>query len=276
MPPDFLAIGHVAKDLTPDGYVLGGAVTFAALTARALGLRPAVVTSCGPDLDLHAALPGIRVHVAPAAETTTFVNVYERGRRRQSIRGVAGTLSASDVPPDWRRTPLVLLAPLAQELDDSVADIFRQQTVGASIQGWLRSWDSSGQVSPSRWSGINVLPKTAAAIFSDDDLADEDQILDWSGLCPVTIRTQGRRGCSVYYDGLRHDLPAYPAHEVDPTGAGDAFAAAYLVRFQECGDPLHAATFASAAASFCVEAKGTLGIPTRAQVEDRLRNWREK
>ena len=44
--PDFLAIGHVTRDLLPDGsWRLGGTVAFAALTAARLGLRPAIVTS---------------------------------------------------------------------------------------------------------------------------------------------------------------------------------------------------------------------------------------
>ena len=271
MPPDFLAIGHVAKDLTQDGYVLGGAVTFAALTAKALGLSPAVVTSCGPDIDPHAALPDIPMRVVESDETTTFVNVYERGRRRQSIRGVGGKLSASDVPQDWRRAPLVLLGPLAQELEDSVAAAFRSQTVGASIQGWLRSWDTTGKVSPSRWSGAEVLPGVAVAIFSDDDSPEKDQIAGWAELCPVVIHTHGGQGYSVHVEGRWHHLPEFPVNEVDPTGAGDVFAAAYLIRFQESGDALDAARFASAAASFCVEAEGVLAIPTRAEVEDRLR-----
>ena len=38
------------------------------------------------------------------------------------------------------------------------------------------------------------------------------------------------------------------------------------------GDPLEAARFASCAASFCVEAVGVAGIPTRRQVEARLRS----
>lgn len=272
MPPDFLAIGHVAKDLTHDGYVLGGAVTFAALTAKALGLSPAVVTSCGPDIDPHAALPDIPMRVVASHETTTFVNLYERGRRRQSIQGVGGKLSVSDVPPEWRQTPVVLLGPLAQELDDSIAGAFPRQTVGASIQGWLRSWDDEGVVSPYRWSGAGVLPALAVAVFSDDDSPEPDQIASWTQLCPVVIHTHGSQGCSVYLEGQKHFLPAFPANEVDPTGAGDVFAAAYLIRFHESGDPLDAARFASAAASFCVEAEGTLGIPARDDVEDRLRS----
>ena len=263
----------MAKDLTQDGYVLGGAVTYAALTAKAMGLSPAVVTSCGSDIDPHAALPDIPMRVVASEETTTFVNVYERGRRRQSILGVGGKLSASDVPPDWRRAPLVLLGPLAQELEDSVAGAFRCQSVGASIQGWLRSWDSTGKVSPCRWSGAGVLPGMAVAVFSDDDSPGEEQIANWAELCPVVINTHGGQGCSVHVEGQLHHLPAFPTGEVDPTGAGDVFTAAYLIRFQESGDPLDAARFASAAASFCVEAEGVLGIPTRAQVEDRLWNW---
>ena len=276
MPPDFLAIGHVAKDLTEEGYVVGGAVTFAALTAKAFGLEPAVVTSCGPDVDPQSALPDIPLHVVLSQETTTFVNVYERGRRRQTIRGVGGKLSASDVPPKWLRTPLVLLGPLAQELEDSVAGVFRSQTVGASIQGWLRGWNETGEVSPCRWSGAGVLPRVAFAVFSDDDSPEEDQIADWAELCTVLIHTHGGQGCSVPLESQWHHLPAYPVNEVDPTGAGDVFAAAYLIRFQESGDPLDAARFASAAASFCVEAEGVLGIPTRNQVEERLRNWPER
>ena len=276
MPPDFLAIGHVARDLTRDGYVLGGAVTYAALAAKALGLSPAVVTSCGPDIDPHAALLDIPLHVVASEETTTFVNVYEGGSRHQSILGVAGKLSAGDVPPDWRRAPLVLLGPLAQELDDSLAGAFRRQTVGASMQGWLRSWDETGKVSPRRWSGAGVLPKMAVAIFSDDDSPEQEQIATWAGLCPVVIHTHGGQGCSVHVEGRWHDLPAFPANEVDPTGAGDVFAASYLIRFQESGDPLDAARFASVAASFCVEAEGVLGIATRAEVEDRLSGWPER
>lgn len=275
MPPDFLAIGHVTKDLTPDGYVVGGAVTFAALTAKALGLSAAVVTSCGPDIDPRSALPDIPIQVVASDETTTFVNVYEQGRRRQSIRGVAGKLSASDVPPAWRRTPLVLLGPLAQELEDSMAEAFRSQTVGASIQGWLRRWDDAGNVSPRLWTGAGVLSRMAFAVFSDDDSPDEDQIASWAELCPVVIHTHGGQGCSVHVEGQWHQLPAFPANEVDPTGAGDVFAAAYLIRFRESGDPLDAARFASAAASFCVEAQGVVGIATRVQVEDRLSNWPE-
>jgi sugar/nucleoside kinase (ribokinase family) len=68
-------------------------------------------------------------------------------------------------------------------------------------------------------------------------------------------------------------MPAYPAGEVDATGAGDVFAAAYLVRLHETDDPLSAGLFASCAASISIEAPGLEGIPTRLQVEERLKRY---
>jgi sugar/nucleoside kinase (ribokinase family) len=54
---------------------------------------------------------------------------------------------------------------------------------------------------------------------------------------------------------------------MDPTGAGDVFSAAFLIRLAETGDPCEAARFANVAASFSIEAPGVSGIPTRRQVE---------
>ena len=59
-PVDYLAIGHVAVDITPAGVQLGGTVSFAALTARALGMRVGIVTSSGKDAPLQA-LDGIQI-----------------------------------------------------------------------------------------------------------------------------------------------------------------------------------------------------------------------
>ena len=66
------------------------------------------------------------------------------------------------------------------------------------------------------------------------------------------------------------DVPALPRPEVDPTGAGDVSAAAFLVRYHECDDPLEAAAFAACAASCVVEGPGLSSLGDRAEVERRL------
>ncbi len=270
MTPDLLVIGHVAKDLTEDGFEVGGTVTYAALTALRLGLRPAVVTSAAPDLDVASALPGIPFHSVPSPETTTIRNTYADGRRSQTILGVGGPISASDIPSEWRDTPLVLLGCLTGEIDSDLARSFPAALVVASLQGWLRQWDSDGRVSPVGWEGDDVLPHVDAAVVSEDDVGDKGLIEHWKSVARVLVVTQGRRGAECHRDGESHQLPAFPVEEIDPTGAGDVFSAAFIVRYGETRDPVDSVRFANCAASFCVEAQGATGIPTRAQVEDRL------
>jgi sugar/nucleoside kinase (ribokinase family) len=55
--------------------------------------------------------------------------------------------------------------------------------------------------------------------------------------------------------------------EVDPTGAGDVFAAAFLIRLHETGNNFEAARFASAAAALSLGGSGISAIAGRAQIE---------
>jgi sugar/nucleoside kinase (ribokinase family) len=70
--------------------------------------------------------------------------------------------------------------------------------------------------------------------------------------------------------GAWRQIEAFPEREVDPTGAGDIFAAAFLIRLAESDDVAEATRFASAAASISVGGEGTDSVPTRAQVESLL------
>src|SRR4029079_5974285 len=53
--------------------------------------------------------------------------------------------------PDWRPAPLVLLAPVLQEVDPMLADAFDEAAVGAELQGWLRAMDGEGAISAAPW-----------------------------------------------------------------------------------------------------------------------------
>ena len=265
-----MAIGVATKDILPEGYTIGGAVTYGALTALRLGLAPAVVTSAALDLDLESAMEGVRLHVVPSRTTATFENVYDAGSRRQRIVEVADPIAAADIPLEWRSAPLVLLGPLVGELRDDLAQGLRDSVVMASMQGWLRQWDDEGFVTPAAWDGREVLPYVSAAICSVEDFEDEGLIDVWKEMVPVLIVTMGKDGARLHYSGAWHLIEPFEAREVDPTGAGDVFATAYLVRFRETSDVLESARFASCVASFCVEAEGTKGIPTRSRVEMRL------
>jgi sugar/nucleoside kinase (ribokinase family) len=55
--------------------------------------------------------------------------------------------------------------------------------------------------------------------------------------------------------------------EVDPTGAGDIFAAAFFTRLHATRDPWEAGRFATHLAAFSVTRRGLEGIPNRDEVE---------
>ncbi|GHO44483.1 PfkB family carbohydrate kinase [Ktedonospora formicarum] len=307
--PDFLSIGHITKDLRADGsFSLGGTVTFAAYTAYRLGLAPAVVTSADPHLlaslpeflpaahvtlaaDAEVSLapetstfPSVFVHATSSAESTTFVNLYDDGFRTQYLRAQASQIAASHVPAAWRDLPITLLGPVAQEIQADVLSLLSRQPgrlLAATPQGWLRRWDADGRIWPTPWQEAErVLPLLDVLILSHDDLlpfsngnrTEADAILaDWSQHVPLLVATDGRHGATLFQHGKPSSFPAYAIREVDPTGAGDVFAAAFLTHLHWHGDPIQATNFANCAASFCVERPGISGIPTLDQIAQRLR-----
>ena len=66
---------------------------------------------------------------------------------------------------------------------------------------------------------------------------------------------------------MRRQFNRGRAKEVDPTGAGDVFGTAFLLRYAETRDALVAARFANVVASMSVEAQGIDAIPMRDVVE---------
>jgi hypothetical protein len=284
--PEFLAIGHVTRDVRADGsFSLGGTVTFAALTAYHLGLEAAIVTCADPALlsELPTRLPAIALAARTSEATTTFANQYFEGFRIQYLQARAASQQAADVPDAWRAAPVILLGPLAQELAPDFVTLFPRQPgtiLAATPQGWLRRWDDNGRVSPTPWDAApEILPFLDVLILSHDDLlpfangnrTDADAILTrWSLQVPLLVATDGRHGATLFQHGSTERFEAYPAVEVDPTGAGDVFAAAFLCHFYRHNDPHAAVEFANCVASFSVEQVGIMGIPTMDMVKQRM------
>jgi hypothetical protein len=273
-PIDVLLIGHICRDETPEGPRLGGTVTFSALTAQALGLRAGIVTSA-PDemLGLLEPLAEIPIHRIAAPQATTFTNTYTSEGRQQVISSRALPLAWRDIPPEWRAPPMVHLAPVADEIEPDLADHFPGAFVGVTPQGWLRQWDDQGRVGLRRGRMTETLLRRLSALVlsSEDVQSDEALLQDLARQCRVIVATRGAEGCSLFLDGSPHTIPALPVDEVDPTGAGDVFAAAFFSHLQATGDPHQAARVATFLAGRSVTRPGLSSIPTRQEIEEALR-----
>ena len=151
--------------------------------------------------------------------------------------------------------------------------------MAATLQGWLRHVDDRGAVSAAPFDlAEQILPHLGAIILSYEDLLqspDRREELDratallssWALTVPQVAVTRGAAGAALFQAGQRaRQFPGYPAVEVDPTGAGDVFAAAFLVSLYRTGDAAAAMDFANQVAACSVEQLGVAGIPTCVEV----------
>lgn len=265
---DYLMIGHLSCDLTLHGPRLGGTAAYAALTARALGLRVGVVSPWGDEFPLDP-LKGIRVHKLPTEHSTTFENIYTQDGRIQHLHHAAPDIKIDDIPEAWRQAAIVHIGPIAQEAKSLLGEKFSCSLLGLTPQGWLRTWDGDRRVQPCAWreSG-EMLAKANAAVLSIEDVeGDEEQIETMAAACNILVVTEGATGARLYWHGDLRYFHASKTAEVDATGAGDIFAAAFFWRLHTTRDPWAAARFATNLASLSVLKNGLEGVPTEAQVQ---------
>lgn len=285
-PIDALIVGHVTRDLVADGsWRPGGAALYAGVAARRLGLRVGIVTSAPEDVCARArkALGDTPLVVVETAQATTFENVYTPAGRVQYLRAVARPLTVEDIPAAWQGCALALLAPVAGEFAPTLAaDLPHVRIIGAAPQGWMRQRGDDGRISPRALTADEVaaLGALSALMLSREDLtgpgadsvaeqAADGTLAQWARLVPLITVTRGAEGADLWRDGVARRFPGYPAHEADPTGAGDIFAATFLCALAAGSDPAAAMDQANRVAALSVEGIGPDAIPTLAQVAAR-------
>jgi len=276
-PVDYLAVGHVAADITPTGVQLGGTVSFAALTARALGMRVGIVTSSGKDAPLQA-LDGIQIVNIPSEFSTTFENIKTESGRKQTLHHQAAPILLEHIPQVWRNAPIIHLAPIARELDSTLPERLSGSLLGITPQGWMRTWDENGQVTATAWeNNEQALRYAGAVVMSVEDVNRDlsaggcaELVEEMAHHTRILCLTEGENGAVLYWNGDRRRFRPIEVEEVDATGAGDIFAAAFFVRLYSTRDPWEAARFATQLAARSVTRVGLNGIPTSQEIEECL------
>ena len=105
----------------------------------------------------------------------------------------------------------------------------------------------------------------AAALWGWDEEACLERFPD-TGPREVVVKL-GARGCAAVVDGERLSSPGFPARQVDPIGAGDAFAAGYLAATLWGLAPGDRLRTANAMGAFCVQNLGDYeGLPSRREL----------
>jgi sugar/nucleoside kinase (ribokinase family) len=165
-----------------------------------------------------------------------------------------------------------MLMPIFHDVDPAIVSAFACSAtlLGASVQGWLRQLDITTVQAPSETPSGRDWQGTDAVFVSEEDLRDPESAEAWTRYVPTVVLTRAEQGTTVWSDGVRTDLAAIDVCAIDPTGAGDVFAAAFMVQLHNNGDAVASARFGTAAAALAVQGRGTEAIGDRAAIESLL------
>ena len=115
------------------------------------------------------------------------------------------------------------------------------------------------------------LPSVNEAMMLTGASSDEAGCRSLSERGKLVVLKQGASGCRIFYNDHDIQVPGFAVHEVDPTGAGDAFCAGITVALLEGMRPEEAGRFANAVGALAVTVKGPMeGSPTREMVHGML------
>jgi sugar/nucleoside kinase (ribokinase family) len=240
----------------------GGQAANVAAWASSLGAEARCMAKRGDDDAGHLVSRELATHgvelVGPVAEGMTgiVVSLVEGGERAlASDRGVAPSFAPEELEAGWLdcdvlhlsgyallREPICRTALLA-------ARIARE--AGARIAVDVAAWTEIRRYGPIPFR--ELLDELAPDILFATEA--EWELLGGAYLtAPTGVLKRGARGCTVVTEDVKLDFAAVPAEVVDPTGAGDALAAGFLLG----GSLEEAARRGLEAAARCVSRVGSL------------------
>jgi ribokinase len=225
-------------------------------TARFIGVRSrdAVGTLVANDLGSR----GVEL-LGPTFErgTGTVVALVDETfeRTMATDRGIATELRFEHIDPEWfagcDRLHLSGYSLMRSPIDTAALRAAREaRLVGARVSVDLSSWSAI------RDFGSGKFRDRLSVIAPDVVFANEQEleVVEREPECQVLVTKRGAEGCTVRWPGGAARYPALPAQVVDTTGAGDAFAAGFLL-----GDSAEdAAQRGLAAAASCVAQVGAM------------------
>ena len=164
------------------------------------------------------------------------------------------------------------LSPESAEFLAEAAKVASQAGVRVSYDVNYRSklWEPAA----ARAATEALLPSVDVLLVGDDEAAalwgwDQEACLERfpdTGPREVVVKL-GSRGCAAVVDGHRWNSPGFPVRQVDPVGAGDAFAAGYLAATLWDRPPEERLRTANAMGAFCVQNLGDYeGLPSRREL----------
>ncbi|MCP1167131.1 MULTISPECIES: carbohydrate kinase family protein [Limimaricola] len=290
-PPLLLCVGDIDMDIIirvpePPGrdqkvdgervaQTPGGMAANVAVGARRLGTPVRMLGAVGDDAMGREALAALTTegldldHVVTRANTPTFfcVIMVDRAGEKSLVKAISEAYlpRVTDLTPAaFEGATHVHLTFTRPEL--VAATVARARAVGATVSLDLEAADL-----PPPGAGIGALLKDIDLLFvSEHSRAEAER--RFGSLATrddqAIATTLSARGARLERGGTCHEVPGHEVEVVDTSGAGDAFAAAFLHTWLQGRDDLIALRFANAAAALSTRAYGAqAGLARLEEVE---------
>lgn len=279
--PSFLVVGDVIDDVlvvleqairvdtdTPASIsqVAGGSAANTAAWLAALGQRVAFVGAVGADdvMRVAAGLPGVEARLFATPAPTGAIVVLVQGEHRSMLtsRGANAELDLGAIDLDGFDVLHLTGHPLLQSTDGGAA--FTALIARAKAAGLVVSLDpgSAGFLADfgaerflSAVAGVDVLLPSLDEAKLLTGLDDPLTIVEALPFDTVVMKL-GRDGAIVRAGAITEVVQSAAAEIVDPTGAGDAFAAGFLAVWATGGDAVTATRAAVEVGARAVATKG--------------------
>jgi sugar/nucleoside kinase (ribokinase family) len=248
-------VGNLSLDRVDGGEPRAGGAPFHAARALRLLGRPAFIGAKAADDDRRLLLPplvrfGLPVLWRSGSSTAAFSFSYEGDRRSMVVDALGPAWTVDDLR-GLERADWVHVGALARSdfPASTLAALARGRHLGLDGQGLARP-DRTGPLAldadfdPAVLRHLSVLKLAEEEAFALVGWTDEEALRSLG--VPEVVVTLGSRGSLVLAE--RRPLTPVPVRpvETDPTGAGDAFFAAYLASRASGYAPVPSARRASA------------------------------
>ena len=266
--------------------ILSGCSTNACIVSAQLNTEIVLVGCVGDDFKAKTeeilSTFGVKPLLYPSKETGGFSLKYDSaGNRELKVLGRADPIK--EVPEEVFSAEIILLGPILQEIDPSLVKTLseREPLLFCDPQGFLRDITDHTITHMFPPSLKDVLPLfdiikpnelEAHILTGKNPLQHPKDVMEtlYSYGPPICIVTLAEKG-SLIYDGselLR--IPAFTTNAQDPTGAGDTYAAGFMVEYLRSKDLYQSGLFASCTASLWVEGIGPYIKITEEKVKERV------
>ena len=270
----------------------GGDTSNAAVAAARQGARVGYLGALGADRfgrDIRAMWQREGICDRLVKETTGaptgiyFVTHDANGHAFSYARAgsAAARVTAADIPEDIGQTTRILhVSAISQAISQSACDAVFAAITAARSQGCLISYDTNLRLS--LWPLARaraILQETMRATDILLPSLDDSRILSgvdapdhladlYLGLgVGIVALKLGAEGALIATKDGRWRLPSLPVNAIDATGAGDAFAGAFLARLSAGDDPFRAGLYANIAAALSTTGYGAVApIPHHKDV----------